>query len=47
MGDLEAANTELARYMAVTVADLRRVAARHLGAANRLTLVINPPTGTN
>ena len=46
MGDLQAANTELERYMAVTVADLRRVAQRYLTPENRLTLIINPPRGT-
>ena len=42
-GDLAAVNTELPRYMAVTVADLRRVAQRYLAPDNRLTVVINPP----
>jgi len=47
-GDLAAVNTELPRYMAVTVADLRRVAQRYLAPENRLTVVINPPArGTN
>jgi predicted Zn-dependent peptidase len=47
-GDLESANTELDRYMAVTVADLHRVAQRYLAPENRLTLVINPPArGSN
>ena len=46
-GDLEAANREVDRYMAVTVADLRRVAQRYLSAENRLTVVINPPRGGN
>ena len=45
MGDLEAANTELDRYLAVSVADLRRVAQRYLTQENRLTLIINPPRG--
>ncbi|MDO8667281.1 MAG: pitrilysin family protein, partial [Gemmatimonadales bacterium] len=42
-GSLEAANTETDRYMAVTVADLRRVAQRYLMPENRLTVVVNPP----
>ena len=46
-GDLEAANREVDRYMAVTVADLRRVARRYLASENRLTLVINPPARGN
>jgi predicted Zn-dependent peptidase len=47
-GDLAAVNTELPRYMAVTVADLRRVAQRYLAPENRLTVVINTPArGTN
>ncbi|HWO89330.1 MAG TPA: pitrilysin family protein, partial [Gemmatimonadales bacterium] len=44
-GDLEAVNTELQRYLAVTLADLQRVAREYLRPANRLTLVINPPAG--
>ena len=47
-GDLEAANTEPRRYLAVTAADLHRVAQRYLAPDNRLTLVVNPPArGTN
>ena len=46
-GDLEAANRDLDRYMAVTVADLRRVARRYLAHENRLTVVINPPARGN
>jgi len=42
-GDLAAVNTELPRYMAVTVADLRRVAQRYFAPENRLTVIINPP----
>jgi zinc protease len=42
-GDLEAANREMDKYMAVTVADIRRVAQRYLAPENRLTLIINPP----
>jgi predicted Zn-dependent peptidase len=44
LGDLEAANTEVARYMAVTTADLRRVAAQYLAPANRTTVIVNPPS---
>jgi predicted Zn-dependent peptidase len=47
-GDLEAANTETRRYLAVTAADLHRVAQRYLAPENRLTVVVNPPArGTN
>ena len=42
-GDLEDANRELDKYMAVTAADIRRVAQRYLAPENRLTVVINPP----
>ncbi len=42
-GDLEAANRELDRYMAVTGADIRRVAQRYLAPENRLTVIVNPP----
>ena len=42
-GDLEAANRETDKYMAVTVADIRRVAQRYLAPENRLTVIINPP----
>jgi len=44
LGDLEAANTEVARYLAVTTADLRRVAAQYLAPANRTTVIVNPPS---
>jgi predicted Zn-dependent peptidase len=44
-GDLAAVNTVVDRYLAVTAADLRRVAERYLVPSNRLTLVINPPAG--
>jgi len=42
-GSLDAANTELARYMAVTTDDLRRVARAYLGPDNRTTVIVNPP----
>jgi predicted Zn-dependent peptidase len=42
-GDLEAANHDIEKHLAVTVADLRRVAQRYLAPENRLTLIINPP----
>ncbi len=42
-GSLEAANTDLQRHLAVTTADLRRVAQRYLAPENRLTLIVNPP----
>jgi len=42
-GNLDAANTEIDRYMAVTTADLRRVAQRYFGPDNRLTVIVNPP----
>ncbi len=46
-GDLEAANREIERYLRVTVADLQRVARQYLAPENRLTVVINPPSGGN
>ena len=42
-GSLESANTEIERHLAVTTADLRRVAQRYLAPENRLTLIVNPP----
>ncbi|MEK6769831.1 MAG: hypothetical protein AABY85_12710, partial [Gemmatimonadota bacterium] len=42
-GSLDAANTEIDRYMAVTTADLRRVAQRYFSPENRLTVIVNPP----
>ena len=44
-GDLEVANTEVQRYLSVTTADLRRVAQRYFVPANRLTIVVNTPSG--
>jgi len=42
-GALDAANTDIQRHLAVTTADLRRVAQRYLTPENRLTMVVNPP----
>jgi zinc protease len=42
-GSLDAANTDIQRHLAVTTADLRRVAQRYLAPENRLTLIVNPP----
>jgi len=42
-GSLDAANTAAQRRLAVTTADLRRVAQRFLTPENRLTAIINPP----
>ena len=42
-GSLDAANTAIQRRLAVTTADLRRVAQRFLAPENRLTAIINPP----
>jgi zinc protease len=42
LGDPAAVNTDAARYMAVTVDDLRRVAARYLTPANSLVLLVTP-----
>jgi zinc protease len=47
LGSLDAANTQVDRYMRVTVDDLRRVARQYLGAANRTTVIVNPPAGGN
>ncbi len=41
-GDANAVNSELARYEAVTLDDLRRVAARYLVASNRIVLDVMP-----
>ena len=43
LGDPLKVNTDLARYGAVTVADIKRVAAQYLQAANSLVLMIVPP----
>ena len=42
-GSLEAANEDVQRHLAVTTADLRRVAQRYLAPENRLTVIVNPP----
>ncbi len=44
LGSLEAANTEIARYLAVTTTDLRRVAAQYLAPENRTTVIVTPPS---
>jgi len=44
-GSLEDANQDVARHLAVTMADLQRVARRYLDPSNRLTLIVNPPAG--
>jgi zinc protease len=41
-GDLETVNTMLDRVLAISLADLRRVAARWLTLQNGLTVVVNP-----
>jgi len=42
-GDASIVNTELDRYLAVTLADVRRVAAQYLVPANRIVLDVTPP----
>ena len=42
-GSLAEANADVARHLAVTAADLQRVARRYLDPANRVTLIVNPP----
>jgi len=44
-GSLDAANDDVQRHLAVTTADLARVAQKYLVSANRLTLIDNPPAG--
>jgi predicted Zn-dependent peptidase len=43
LGSLEAANQDVQNHLAVTTADLRRVAQRYLAPENRLTVIVNPP----
>jgi predicted Zn-dependent peptidase len=43
LGSLDAANSEMNRFMSVTTDDLRRVARQYLGAENRTTVIVNPP----
>ena len=42
LGNPDAVNTDFARYMAVTVDDVKRVAATYLRPDNILTLIITP-----
>ena len=44
-GELSAANDDVPRHLAVTTADLARVAQKYLVSANRLVLIDNPPSG--
>jgi predicted Zn-dependent peptidase len=47
-GDLDEANREMDAYLAVTQADIKRVAQQYLAPENRLTVIIHPPArGTN
>ena len=41
LGSADAANTDFARHMAVTAADIRRVAAEYLRPENALTLLVS------
>ncbi len=45
LGDAEAVNTNWRRYMAVTVADIKRVAGSYLRPENALVLLITPGAG--
>jgi zinc protease len=42
-GALGEVNEDVAKHLAVTTADLQRVARKYLDPANRLTLIVNPP----
>lgn len=46
-GDVAAINTDLDKYMAVTVDDIRRVAAKYLVPVNRSVVVVVPSAGEN
>jgi zinc protease len=49
-GSLDEVNQDVAKHLAVTAADLQRVARKYLDSANRLVLIDNPPAksgGTN
>ncbi len=42
-GSLADANADVARHLAVSIADLQRVARKYLDPGNRVTLIVNPP----
>ena len=43
LGDPEAVNTSLDRYMKVTSDDVKRVAATYLRPDNALVIIVTPP----